>query len=177
MGNSTASAATEAAVVDTFAGMIMDGSLTFAEFERGALSEGHAIMACAMGKARERLDAALCQDGDAAIHATGEHCAEVCVEVDGTWVALQAHCPPRGVRQGGDEGDDGLLRQGGLGPQGRPRERRSLRLIVRARGLLARGRGRDRLRVRSSKRVTRSRSDERRTHTDGPRTRPPEAQQ
>lgn len=84
---------------------------------------------------------------------------------------------PRGVRQGGDEGDDGLLRQGGFGPQGRPRERRSLRLLVRARGLLARGRGRDRLRVRSSKRVTRSRSDERRTHTDGPWTRPPEAKQ
>ena len=62
MGNSTASAAAEAAMADIFADMLMAGGLTFASFERGALAEGHAIMARAMGRALERLDAALCAE-------------------------------------------------------------------------------------------------------------------
>lgn len=62
MGNSTASAAAEAAMADVFADMLLAGGLTFASFECGALAEGHAIMARAMGRALERLDAALCAE-------------------------------------------------------------------------------------------------------------------
>lgn len=63
-GNSTASVATEASAAGIFAGMIMDGGPTFAEFERSALSEGHAIMARAMRRTLEHLDAALCAKTD-----------------------------------------------------------------------------------------------------------------
>lgn len=59
MDNSAASAAAEAAMADAFADMLMAGGLTFASLERGALAESHAIMARAMGRALERLDAAL----------------------------------------------------------------------------------------------------------------------
>ena len=45
-----------------FTGILMAGGATFASFERGALAEGHAIMARAMGRALERRDAALCAD-------------------------------------------------------------------------------------------------------------------
>ena len=62
MGNSTASAAAEAAMADIFTGMLMSGGLTFASFERSALTEGHAIMARAMGRALERPGAALCAE-------------------------------------------------------------------------------------------------------------------
>ncbi len=62
MGNSTASAAAEAAMADIFTDMLMDGGLTLAAFERGALAEGHAIMARAMGRALERRDRALCSE-------------------------------------------------------------------------------------------------------------------
>lgn len=49
-------------MADIFTGMLMSGGLTFASFERSALTEGHAIMARAMGRALERLDAALCAE-------------------------------------------------------------------------------------------------------------------
>lgn len=62
MGNSTASAAAEAAMADIFTGTLMSGGLTFASFERSALTEGHAIMARAMGRALERPGAALCAE-------------------------------------------------------------------------------------------------------------------
>lgn len=62
MGNSTAYAAAEAALADIFTGILTAGGAAFASFERGALAEGHAIMARAMGRALERRDAALCAD-------------------------------------------------------------------------------------------------------------------
>ena len=62
MGNSTASAAAEAALADVFTGILMAGGTDFAAFERDALAEGHAIMARSLGRALERRDAALCAD-------------------------------------------------------------------------------------------------------------------
>lgn len=49
-------------MADIFTDMLMDGGLTLAAFERGALAEGHAIMARAMGRALERRDRALCSE-------------------------------------------------------------------------------------------------------------------
>lgn len=62
MGNSTASAAAEAALADIFTGILMAGGTDFASFERDALAEGHAVMARALGRALERRDAALCAE-------------------------------------------------------------------------------------------------------------------
>ena len=93
MGNSTASAAAEAAMADIFAGMLMAGGLTFASFERGALAEGHAIMARAMGRALERLDAALCAElpPDLRVHDVRERSlATVVGDVSFRWRRLRA---------------------------------------------------------------------------------------
>lgn len=60
MGNSTAAAAAEAALADIFTDILMAGGATFASFEGAVLAEGHRLMARAMGRALERMDAALC---------------------------------------------------------------------------------------------------------------------
>lgn len=136
-GNSTASVATEASAADIFAGMIMDGGPTFAEFERSALSEGHAIMARAMRRTLEHLDAALCAKTDGggrrprrrrALHQRmPERPATCCVRPGDQARRLdrgrrgvrlgrrslvwrsRALPPPGGTRQGGGEGGGGLL--------------------------------------------------------------------
>lgn len=75
MGNSTASAAAEAAMADIFTGMLMGGGPTFASFERGARAPGRGLF-------------------DLGVKPAGEvEAAEVCVEADGTWVALQGTGP------------------------------------------------------------------------------------